>query len=66
MRYRSVLIYGRTKSPHLGLGLNPQSGIKNKGRGRKYFFSKAQSRASIDVVTGRQLSITGELRAFPP
>jgi hypothetical protein len=65
LRFHSIPSTNRLIPPPSGLGLNPSQVSTHKGRGRKYFFSKAQSRAAIDVAVGRQLSISGALRAIP-
>jgi hypothetical protein len=48
-------------APLDGLGLNPPTGSISKGRGRKHFLSKSQSRVAMDVVVGKQLSNTTTL-----
>jgi hypothetical protein len=45
-----------------GLASNPTQAEKT-GRGKKFFFSKAQKRAIIDLLVGKQVSIERELRA---
>lgn len=37
-----------------------------KGRGRKYFISKAQSKARFDLLEGKQQTIERALRAVQP
>jgi hypothetical protein len=49
-----------------GLGKNPEASLGQRGRGRKYLFSKAQNKSLADVAAGKQLSIFGALRAVKP
>jgi hypothetical protein len=44
------------------LGLNPLPFSNGKGRGRRSYLSKAQSRAAMDMEARHQLSIIGALR----
>jgi len=46
-----------------GLGAEVTKSISKKGRGRKSLLSKAQVKAVFDVADGKQMSITGALRA---
>ena len=46
-----------------GIGLTPPPSLKRKIRGRKSNLSKAQVKAKFDVADGKQMSITGALRA---
>jgi hypothetical protein len=50
-----------TKNP--GLDFDPDNGTSKRGRGRTSLLSKAQSRARLDIASGRQQSIFGALRA---
>jgi hypothetical protein len=65
LRFRTISSIGHQDASLQGLGLNPPTGSSSKGRGRKLFLSKAQSRAAMDVAAGRQISISGALRALP-
>jgi hypothetical protein len=40
-----------------------QPPTEKSGRGRKYFISKAQKKAKIDLLEGKQVSIERVLRA---
>jgi len=64
LRFWSIPFAPIPSLPLVILGLNP-SHASQKGRGIKYLLSKPQSRASMDVVARRQLSISRELRANP-
>jgi hypothetical protein len=67
LRFQSIFSSHCPTPPLSSLGLNPSHITSKKGRGRKSFLSKAQSRAAIDVATGHQLSISGALREnIPP
>jgi hypothetical protein len=48
---------------HKGLGPNPEIQKTKKGHGRNSHLYKAQSRALVDIASGRQKSIIGVLRA---
>jgi hypothetical protein len=48
-------------SLHKGLGPNPEMQKTKKGRGRNSHLYKAQSRALVDIASGRQKSIIGAL-----
>jgi hypothetical protein len=49
-----------------GLGKEEISSLDRGGRGRKSMFSKAQSKARIDLLAGKQQSIEWALRASKP
>jgi hypothetical protein len=49
-----------------GLGKEVISSLDRGGRGRKSMFSKAQSKARIDLLDGKQQSIERALRAPRP
>jgi hypothetical protein len=63
--FRTVSYVGRQDASLQGFGFKPTNWILLQREGKKIFLSKAQSRAAMDVVAGRQLSISGALRALP-
>ena len=64
LRSRDIPIPLKPKIPTKGLGVNPRTTSKGKGRGRPSHLSTAQSMALKDRESGRQTTIFGALRAM--
>jgi hypothetical protein len=63
LRNRHIPTLGDFSHKLNSLGLNPFPPTIGKGRGRRSNLSKAQTKVAMDMEAGRQLSITGALRA---
>jgi hypothetical protein len=66
LRNISIPFLGKVSQKFGGSRVKPTSPSGGKGRGRRSFLSKTQSRVAIDMEARRQLSIVGPLEKHKP